>query len=310
MKKIIVLMLAFAALFGCTPKIGAQSAEKADLKKLEQNLQKRFSQQDENAKVKVKVKELKNLNDILPGFSFVEVQIYSNDVLAKTDRLITNGQYFTNELIDSSLFSSLKDELEFEFSKPVAINTDNLTLAGGNKNAKNVIIEITDFQCPYCKKANSYFVDALKDKSDYALYIVHLPLTGMHPSAEVMAQIFEAGMLMGKNFKNELFGADYLSALEKKANEMKEQGVKLNQELVDNLIKEFNQSIIDEYAAKTDDPAKFKELVNSDEVKSKITATKNLASSLNIDSTPVFYINGKAVSGFNEGLIAKAIENF
>ena len=132
----------------------------------------------------------------------------------------------------------------------------------------------------------------------------------MHPSAEVMAQIFEAGMLMGKNFKNELFGADYLSALENKAKEMKEQGVKLNQELVDNLIKEFNQSIIDEYAAKTDDPAKFKELVNSDEVKSKITATKNLASSLNIDSTPVFYINGKAVSGFNEGLIEKAIENF
>lgn len=308
MKKIIVLMLIFTALFGCTSKMGAQLAEKADLKTLEENIQKKFSSQDKN--IKVKVTEIKDINDIIPGFSYAEIKLYENGVLVNTDKIITNGKYFTKEFINSASFVSLKDELDFEFAKPVAINTDNLTLAGGNKNAKNVIIEITDFQCPYCKKANSYFVDALKDKSDYALYIVHLPLTGMHPSAEVMAQIFEAGMLMGKNFKNELFGADYLSALENKAKEMKEQGVKLNQELVDNLIKEFNQSIIDEYAAKTDNPAKFKELVNSDEVKSKITATKNLASSLNIDSTPVFYINGKAVSGFNEGLIEKAIENF
>ena len=115
---------------------------------------------------------------------------------------------------------------------------------------------------------------------------------------------------MGKNFKDELFGADYIKALEQKAADMQQQGVQLNQSLVDNLIKEFNQTIIDEYAAKTDDPAKFKELVNSEEVKAKITATKNLASSLNVDSTPVFYVNGKAISGFNEGLIAKAIENF
>ena len=276
------------------------------MKVLEKNLQAGFAQTGQD--IKVQVIELKNLKDILPGFAFVEIKIYNNNNLVNTERFITNGRYFAKDIIDSKTLSSLKDELDFEFAKVETIDTSKLTLASGNKDAKNVIVEITDFQCPYCKKANALFKEKLADKSDYALYIVHLPLD-MHPNAQIMAQIFEAGMQMGFNFKNELFEADYIKVIESKIEDLQEAGTQLNQETLAVLIDEVNNQIINDFAAKTDNPDKFKSLVLSDEIKTKVDETKELAENLNISATPAFYINGKAISGYNERLILKALDD-
>ncbi len=299
MKRLFILVVLLAALVtGC---------KSADLKVLEKNLQAGFAQTGQD--IKVQVIELKNLKDILPGFAFVEIKIYNNNNnLVNTERFITNGRYFAKDIIDSKTLSSLKDELDFEFAKVETIDTSKLTLASGNKDAKNVIVEITDFQCPYCKKANALFKEKLADKSDYALYIVHLPLD-MHPNAQIMAQIFEAGMQMGFNFKNELFEADYIKVIESKIEDLQEAGTQLNQETLAVLIDEVNNQIINDFAAKTDNPDKFKSLVLSDEIKTKVDETKELAENLNISATPAFYINGKAISGYNERLILKALDD-
>ncbi len=297
MKRLFILVVLLAALVtGC---------KSADLKVLEKNLQAGFAQTGQD--IKVQVIELKNLKDILPGFAFVEIKIYNNNNLVNTERFITNGRYFAKDIIDSKTLSSLKDELDFEFAKVETIDTSKLTLASGNKDAKNVIVEITDFQCPYCKKANALFKEKLADKSDYALYIVHLPLD-MHPNAQIMAQIFEAGMQMGFNFKNELFEADYIKVIESKIEDL-QAGTQLNQETLAVLIDEVNNQIINDFAAKTDNPDKFKSLVLSDEIKTKVDETKELAENLNISATPAFYINGKAISGYNERLILKALDD-
>lgn len=307
MKRLIILVVLLAALAaGCTSKANINQASNADLKILEKNLQAAFAKTGQD--IKVQVSELKNLKDTLPGFSFAEIKIYNKDNLVNTERVITNGQYFAKDIIDSNTLSSLKDELEFEFAKVESIDTTNLTLAGGNKNSKNVIVEITDFQCPYCKKANSLFKSELKGKSDYALYMVHLPLD-MHPNAPIMAQVFEAGMQMGFNFKNDLFESDYIKIIEAKLAELQKSGVQMNQETVTKIVNDVNNQIISDFAAKTDNPDKFKELVNSDEIKAKIEETKKLAEKLNVSATPAFYINGKAISGYNEGLILKALNN-
>lgn len=298
MKRLFMLVVLLAALVtGC---------KSADLKVLEKNLQAGFAQTGQD--IKVQVIELKNLKDILPGFAFVEIKIYNNNNLVNTERFITNGRYFAKDIIDSKTLSSLKDELDFEFAKVETIDTSKLTLASGNKDAKNVIVEITDFQCPYCKKANALFKEKLADKSDYALYIVHLPLD-MHPNAQIMAQIFEAGMQMGFNFKNELFEADYIKVIESKIEDLQEAGTQLNQETLAVLIDEVNNQIINDFVAKTDNPDKFKSLVLSDEIKTKVDETKELAENLNISATPAFYINGKAISGYNERLILKALDD-
>ena len=83
----------------------------------------------------------------------------------------------------------------------------------------------------------------------------------------------------------------------------------MNQETVTKIVNDVNNQIISDFAAKTDNPDKFKELVNSDEIKAKIEETKKLAEKLNVSATPAFYINGKAISGYNEGLILKALNN-
>lgn len=307
MKRSFVLIVLIMMFFGCTSKVGIGQLSNADLKVLENNLQLAFAKSSND--IKVQVTELKNLKEILPGFVFAEIKIYNKDNLVNTERVITNGRYFAKDIVDSKTLSSLKDELEFEFAKTETIDVSKLTLAGGHKNSKNIIIEITDFQCPYCKKANSLFNKELKNKSDYALYIVHLPLD-MHPNAQIMAQIFEAGMQLGYNFKNELFEADYIKLLETKITEMKKTGKELTQDTLSKLIDDVNNIIINNFASKTDNPDKFKALVNSDGIKEKITETKKMAESLNVSATPAFYINGKSISGYSESLILKSISSF
>jgi thiol:disulfide interchange protein DsbC len=46
-------------------------------------------------------------------------------------------------------------------------------------NGKNIVIEITDPDCPYCRKASEFFAK----RTDVTRYIFFLPL-GMHPRAE------------------------------------------------------------------------------------------------------------------------------
>lgn len=304
MKRLILFLSIFIFIMSCTIK---QSLQAADLKMLENSLQNDVSKN--NKDIKVKVKELKNLKDILPGFSFVEIGMYDKGTLVNKENVITNGQFYIKDILDIKTSSSIKDELEFEFAKVETIDTSKLTLVAGNKNAKNVVIEITDFQCPYCKKANVLLEQQLNNRNDYALYIIHLPLD-MHPNAQTMARVFEAGMVMGYNFKNDLFQSDYIETIETKALEMQKKGIQLNKELVDKLIEEVNTNIINDFAIKTNNADKFKSLVDSKEIKDKIEYSMKLANSLKVDATPYFYINGKSISGYKKGLITKAINSF
>lgn len=304
MKRLILFLSIFIFIMSCTIK---QSLQATDLKMLENSLQNDVSKN--NKDIKVKVKELKNLKDILPGFSFVEIGMYDKGTLVNKENVITNGQFYIKDILDIKTSSSIKDELEFEFAKVETIDTSKLTLVAGNKNAKNVVIEITDFQCPYCKKANVLLEQQLNNRNDYALYIIHLPLD-MHPNAQTMARVFEAGMVMGYNFKNDLFQSDYIETIETKALEMQKKGIQLNKELVDKLIEEVNTNIINDFAIKTNNADKFKSLVDSKEIKDKVEYSMKLANSLKVDATPYFYINGKSISGYKKGLITKAINSF
>jgi thiol:disulfide interchange protein DsbC len=47
-------------------------------------------------------------------------------------------------------------------------------------NGKNVVIEITDPDCPYCRKAS----DFLSKRTDVTRYVFFFPLTQIHPNSE------------------------------------------------------------------------------------------------------------------------------
>lgn len=271
-----------------------------------QDVQKKLEALEEGAKIQVK--ELKALNDYIPGYSYIKVDV-SKDNQTRSINLITNGQYIIQgDVLDLDDMSSLNDRLAFEFSEPKNIDVSKLTLAAGNKDAKNIIVEITDFQCPYCKSANEFLKEQLKDKKDYALYIMHLPITAMHPNARVMAQVYEAGKIMGNDFKDELFQADYIAILESKITKLQGEGVQFDQAKLAEIVEVINNEIIDKYAAKTSDAEKFKQLVKSEEVAKIVDNCVAQTEELGEHSTPSFYINGKNISGFKSELLSNEID--
>jgi protein-disulfide isomerase len=82
----------------------------------------------------------------------------------------------------------------------------------GPETAKVRIIEISDFQCPYCKKSQTT-VQALREKYSDKLrwYFIHLPLA-MHKAAIPAAKAATAAHLQGKfwEFHDALFAAPKL----------------------------------------------------------------------------------------------------
>ena len=233
--------------------------------------------------VTVDLKVIKKV-DFLPNFYFSKLLIHDNKKNKDmTQYIITDGRNLITDVVDVKTGSSLIQEMSFEDVNN-DIDTSKLSLYYGDEKAKNKIIEITDFDCPFCKNAFNYLHENVKKDKDVAIYIMHFPLD-MHKNAKVKAKIFEAGHKMGYNFAYELFN--------------------------DNNIKNLDEnSLIDYFAKKVKDKDKFIQLVNSEEIENRIKDQINYAKSLGINSTPILYINGRQIRGFNQGQIDKALKTF
>ncbi len=233
----------------------------------------------------VKVDILKKI-DKPQGYYFIKLSFYDKKnpkELAGEQFIFSDGAYIIPDIMNVKDMGSLAKELSFEFSKR-DVNVNGLTPILGKAGAKNVIIEVSDFQCPYCIKANEYLHNKLKNRNDVVVYLMHFPLRNMHPKAEILAKIFEAGMALGKNFGNELYNV---------SNHGKSDVV-----------------LINEFATKSGNPKKFKELVASEQIKNKVLNAEKQAKELGISSTPTLFVNGKMISGFDTVLIDKAISEF
>lgn len=74
----------------------------------------------------------------------------------------------------------------------VKYTTADLDMAGriprGNPDGKLVVVEFSDFQCPFCRSAAKTMDELLKKyPNDVAFYYKHLPITQIHPLAYKMA---------------------------------------------------------------------------------------------------------------------------
>ena len=198
--------------------------------------------------------------------------------------VFTDGTYIILDITEVATGAGIKDKLAFKYNKPADIDLSKLTLAYGSRNAKNYIVEVTDFQCPYCRRAHDYLKDKLKDK-DVAVYLVHFPLN-FHPKAELYARVFEAGAAQDVSFYDELY--DTTPDFDSKTDE----------------------EIIEYFAAKTVDSAAFKLAVNDHGLSVKVSEQMKMAQSMGIAGTPALYFNGKLVSGYNTSMIDLAISTF
>jgi protein-disulfide isomerase len=233
--------------------------------------------------VTVDLKVIKKI-DFLPNFYFSKLILHDSKKNKDMSQYVfTDGRNLITDVVDVKTGKSLVRDMSFEDTNN-NIDTSKLSLYYGNAKAKNKIIEITDFDCPFCKNAFNYLHDNVKNNKDVAIFLMHFPLN-MHPTAKTKAKIFEAGLKMGYNFASELFNDTKLKELD-------------------------NNGLLDYFAKKIKDSNKFMELVNSKEIENKINDNINYAKTLGVSATPILYINGRQIRGFDKEQIDKAIQTF
>lgn len=66
----------------------------------------------------------------------------------------------------------------------------------GNPAAKNTVVELLDYQCPFCKRAHTLVDKVAKEDKNVRFIILMRPVLG--PESETMARFALAGSLQGK----------------------------------------------------------------------------------------------------------------
>ena len=162
-------------------------------------------------------------------------------------------------------------------SKPVEVSRDKLVKEDsqvlGNKDARVVIVEFSDFQCPACKAAHPIVKRITSEYGKKILFVYrHFPLIAAHQYALKAAEAAEAAGEQGKFWEYH----DLLFA---------------NQE---NLKTEDLKKYAEELGL---DLNKFNEALESGKFKDKVTGDMDDGENLGVSSTPTFFINGKKYVG-------------
>jgi protein-disulfide isomerase len=169
---------------------------------------------------------------------------------------------------------SRKNSLIQEFAKQ--LTTDPESIIGnspylGSKENKIFLIEFSDFQCPYCAKAQATLKEFMtKHKEKVTFVYKHFPLTDIHPEAMPAAKAAWAAQQQGKFWGYH----DFLFASYDKL------GENLYLEIANKLKLDIN---------------KF----NDDRKKAEAEIAKdiNLAQAVGINGTPTLIMNDQYISG-------------
>jgi protein-disulfide isomerase len=155
---------------------------------------------------------------------------------------------------------------------PIDLQVTDKDWSTGNKNAKNVMVEYGDLQCPACGAAHPYVKDMLKKYgNDMKFVFRHFPLT-QHRNAINAAMAAEAAGVQNKFWEMH-------DMLYEHQNEWSE----LNNP----------QDTFVAYAKSLKlDVNKFKSDLTNATLRSKINSQLNSGNVAGVDATPTFFLNG------------------
>ncbi|MBP6880731.1 thioredoxin domain-containing protein [Candidatus Saccharibacteria bacterium] len=147
----------------------------------------------------------------------------------------------------------------------------------GNKDAKVILVEYGDFQCPACGGYYSIQKQAEENykPEDVAFVFRGLPLTSLHPNALAAHRAAESAGLQGKF--HEMHDKLY-------ENQQEWSTVDKPAEVFDKYAKDIGLDV-----------AKFKDDVTSDAVSQRIKSDQRSADRVRAESTPTIFIDGKKV---------------
>ncbi len=150
----------------------------------------------------------------------------------------------------------------------------------GASEAKIIIVEYSDFQCPYCKSAAVEVAPKILKEYEGKVKLVykHFPLDNVHPWAREAAVASECAFEQG----NERFWKFHDLVFEKQ------------EELTKDNAKEKFEVFAKDLGLNTD---KFKTCFDSPATAQKVSKDVSEAKSLGVSSTPTFFVNGFLVRG-------------
>jgi len=153
----------------------------------------------------------------------------------------------------------------------IEISTGGRPARGGGEKAPITIIEFSDYECPFCKRAEPTVQQVLKAYGDKVRFVYrHYPLE-FHAKARPAAEAAECANAQGKfwEFHDKVFASADLSETKLKA-------------------------IAGEIGL---DQAKFDECLAKHASKDAIDKDMADASGVGVTGTPAFFINGRMISG-------------
>jgi len=151
----------------------------------------------------------------------------------------------------------------------------------GAKDGPITITEFSDYQCPFCARAEPIIKEALDAYPAQAKFVYkNFPLTSIHPNAMGAAQAAIAARMQGKFWEMHelLFKNQRALQPEKLSGYAKQLGL---------------------------DVAKFESDMKSDAVKKEIQADMRMAQNVGVRGTPTIFVNGKllrnrSIQGFRD----------
>lgn len=145
--------------------------------------------------------------------------------------------------------------------------------ARGQSAAPVTIVEFGDFQCPYCKQAEASLRAVMAQyPRDVRVVFRNLPLTQIHPNAEIAAQAAVCADRQGKFWE-------------------------MHDEMYD------DQSALNEQSLKSTatrlglDAKRFSTCITDGSTSQSIAADAKAAGELGLEGTPYFFINGRPLDG-------------
>jgi predicted DsbA family dithiol-disulfide isomerase len=144
----------------------------------------------------------------------------------------------------------------------------------GAAKAPVTIVEFSDFQCPYCKGALPVLKQVTEKYGDRVQFLFKdFPLNDIHPQAQAAAEAAHCAEEQGKfwEYHDALFG------------------------IAPNFDEGRFLSIAIGVGVKN--PEGFRACIESHKYKARVEQDSTLGQALGVDGTPMFYINGIALSG-------------
>ncbi len=189
-----------------------------------------------------------------------------------------DGKYLIPNLVPLSDDIPIDDTDNTNTNEIVDVNISG-SPSQGNKNAKVVLVEFTDYQCPFCKRHFDQTYPQLKkdyiDTGKILSVVKEFPLNNIHPEAQKAAEA-------ARCVRDQLGDAGYFRMHDKLFTGQSELGTASYSKWA----KELGAN-----------GPKFDECLKSGKFAQTVQDDLDYGQTLGVSGTPAFFVNGRSISG-------------